>query len=242
MPVCLKQCLVITFFAFIVAEYRETQPLLEVVTIQANSYKYNAQRGYNTPRELLRGVDFINLHLFKSHYFENSIVQQLLQQSFCPLQISVGQIELHFHAYQRHWAFVINSKNLSTHLSKYASRKGILINILLDQPNKQQLLDLACRMWTERGALQIYYIIPNNSGNLSSECFFLNAFPKSGAHYGEMIRLSDKSYESIFHNLHSYPLRTYIFSSVYSNIQHFTNETSRRIIGITGADSKVADL
>ncbi|XP_054747614.1 uncharacterized protein LOC129253325 [Anastrepha obliqua] len=57
-----------------------------------------------------------------------------------------------------------------------------------------------------------------------------------------MIRLSDSSYGSIFHNLHSYPLRTYIFSSVYSNIQHFTNETTSKIIGTTGADSKVAEL
>ncbi|XP_028900401.2 glutamate receptor [Zeugodacus cucurbitae] len=57
-----------------------------------------------------------------------------------------------------------------------------------------------------------------------------------------MTRLGDESYKSIFRNFHEYPLRTYIFHSVYSDLQIFMNETSKQIIGTTGADGKVADL
>lgn len=79
----------------------------------------------------------------------------------------------------------------------------------------------------------------NNSG---IECLFLNPFPKIGLERGVMTSLGDESYKRIFHNFHGYPLRTYIFHSVYSDLQIFVNETSKEIIGITGADGKVADL
>lgn len=101
---------------------------------------------------------------------------------------------------------------------------------------------MARRQWIERGALQIFYIIPNNMNHSSIECLFLNPFPNVGTQRGVMTRLGDESYKSIFRNFHEYPLRTYIFHSVYSNIQILKNETSREIIGITGADGKVADL
>ncbi|XP_019847862.2 uncharacterized protein LOC105231923 [Bactrocera dorsalis] len=79
----------------------------------------------------------------------------------------------------------------------------------------------------------------NNSG---IECLFLNPFPKIGSERGVMTSLSDESYKSIFLNFHEYPLRTYIFHSVYSDIEIFMNETSKKVIGATGADAKVAYL
>ncbi|XP_039947517.1 uncharacterized protein LOC126750837 isoform X2 [Bactrocera neohumeralis] len=79
----------------------------------------------------------------------------------------------------------------------------------------------------------------NNSG---IECLFLNPFPKIGSERGVMTSLGEESYKSIFLNFHEYPLRTYIFHSVYSDIEIFMNETSKKVIGATGADAKVAYL
>ncbi|CAD6992302.1 unnamed protein product [Ceratitis capitata] len=215
----LKIFLFVSFTSeFLKAQLIETVPLWKLISSTIQTDTRNSKLNIDTLGELLRGIDYLNLHLFKESNLENDIIQQLLQQSFCPLQLSVGRIMPQPTPNQRHWALVTSSADLAMNLN-----------------------GLARRLWIERGALRIFYIIPNGSSG-GFDCFFLNPFVKTGGQRGEMSRLDGQNYQRIFQNLHGYPLRTYIFHSVYSNIEVFTNETTRKIIGATGADGKVADL
>lgn len=137
-----KRFLVTAYFAFYTAEFLTAQPIatstfLELMSGPIEMTSHSDQLQIGILRELLHGIDYLNLHLFNERYFENSIVQQFLQQIYCPLQLSVGDIKEQYQSSQRrHWAMVVSSNDLEINLNKYVSRKGVLINILLDQPDK----------------------------------------------------------------------------------------------------------
>lgn len=137
----INRFLVIAYFAFHMAEFPAaqsiaTQAFLEWMSGPIEMNSHNGQLNIRVFRELLRGIDYLNLHLFNERYFENSIVQQFLQQTYCPLQLSVGDMKEQLHFSQRHWALVMSSNELEMNLNKYVSREGVLINILLDQPDE----------------------------------------------------------------------------------------------------------
>ncbi|XP_067645527.1 glutamate receptor [Eurosta solidaginis] len=234
------------YFVFILltkyykAQTLQSQTLLKLVTKQDDLI--DAKLDIIILRELFLEIDYLNLHLFKAYQYDMTIVQQFVQQSFCPVQLSFGQIGPEFSSNQRHRALVMDSNKLSTNLYKYGTRNGTLINILLDPPNQSELLYLAKRQWNKRGALKIYYIFPNKKNSSKAECVFLNPFPRVSDQNGVMLRLSDIKFEHIFRNLHKYPLRTYIYRSPYADIRVFINDTTRKIVGTIGADGEVTHL
>ena len=135
---------------------------------------------------------------------------------------------------QRHRATTLYAQELEGVLMNYALRSGIFVCIILDEPNEDELLRIAQKAWKLGGLYRIYYLSRHRQ-------VFYNPFGLNGrGNFGTLGIISKININRTFKNLNQYPLRIYIFDSVYSVING--DPETKQVTEIKGADSKCAIL
>lgn len=210
-----------------------------IFSIDENLDKKNSNFQFNKTAfmDILRRVDYLNLHLRHISEATSNLVDFLIKQILCPIRLTVSP-NLRSHLFgdeQRHRALTVSSEaDLEEAVRNYGTRNGILMCILLREIPEVIILNLAHKMWHQKGVHKIYYIIHNYT-------IFYNPFAhRHNKEYGALIDINTMSIRNSFNNLNGYPLRVYIFDSVYSSV--FGDPQTKRITYSKGADSIVAKL
>lgn len=185
-------------------------------------------------KELLDSLDYLNLHLkHKDDIYENIVLESIISKSACPLQLSVGS-NWQLLSAQRHRAITLYPHELQEVLMRYVIKSGIFLCIFLSEPNNEEIVKAASNIWSISGWHKIYYI--SNEKSVFYNPFHLN----ENGQYGSLLNMAEHKIEEIFLNMNQYPLRTYIFDSVYSTM--FGDANTEQVTEIHGADAKCAQL
>lgn len=200
----------------------------------------------------------LELHLRNPEDFDNPLVMLLLRQQSCPKRVFLDvnmteeeekeqleqeeedqqfklQMESSFQRYELH--IYENVRHLRQHQNKFPDSGSYYILLLegssLNEQYKEQeqllLLQFMESVWLRHGHTRIYYVQQQ-----LGQVLLYNPFIK------QIVQVEDaQCYRRIFANLHGYPLRTYIFDSVYSTF--IGNGTTRQFISASGPDAEAAE-
>lgn len=202
----------------------------------------------------------LELHLRNPEDFDNPLVMLLLRQQSCPVRVFLAgnvteeeeqrkeqleqdeedqQLQLQSESSFQLYEFYIyeHVRNLQHHQDKFADSGGFYILLLegfsLDEQNMEQeqllLLQFMESLWLRHGHTRIYYVQQQ-----LGQVLLYNPFIK------QIVQVEDaKCYRRIFANLYGYPLRAYIFDSVYSTF--IGNGITRQAISASGPDAEAAE-
>lgn len=197
----------------------------------------------------------LELHLRNPGDFNNPLVMLLLRQQSCPVRLFLAgnvteeeekeqeeedqqlqlQRESSFQRYELHIYEQVH--HLQQHQDKFADSGGFYILLLegssLDEQNVEQeqllLLQFMESIWLRHGHTRIYYVQQQ-----LGQVLLYNPFIKL------IVQVEDaQCYRRIFANLYGYPLRAYIFDSVYSTF--IGNGDTRQAISASGPDAMAAE-
>ncbi|XP_002099556.2 uncharacterized protein LOC6539054 [Drosophila yakuba] len=174
----------------------------------------------------------LELHLRSSEDGGNDLVQFLMEQEKSSFQISVEQEEIPTRAeIMRHHFFVFEDVHqMQEILTSLVNTDGFYILTLEKIPAEDDvtLKDFAADVWVQHGHSRIYYV------QISKESILLyNPFTQS-----LVVVRDSKTYARIYKDLEGYPLRIYIFDSVYSSV--IGDGENNKVLSVTGADAKLA--
>lgn len=195
---------------------------------QANNTDEEYRQAFASILSQLEGG--LELHLRDSRDAELEIVQLVMSQARNSLQISVQNEEL---PAMRHHLYLFEDVNqLQRAGNILINADGFYFLALENQlPEDEQLLkEFMAKIWLQHGHSRIYYI------ELSRRRILLyNPFQQS------IVVVKDpKAYARIYQNLNGYPLRIYIFDSVYSSV--IGDGESKKVLSVAGADAKLAKI
>lgn len=186
----------------------------------------------------------LELHLRNPWDYDNPLVKLLLRQQSCPLRIFLEEnmpqvriqkeeeAEQQQQQFQRYKLFIYEHvQQLQQQAEQFPDSGGFYILLLekstLDE--HEQLLQFMESLWQQHGHARIYYV-PQQSGLV----LLYNPFLR------QIVVVDDaQCYRRIYANLHGYPLRAYIFDSVYSTF--IGNGTTKQAISASGPDAEAAE-
>ncbi|XP_020798535.1 uncharacterized protein LOC110176502 [Drosophila serrata] len=179
----------------------------------------------------------LELHLRSYKDADLDIVQFVLKEARNSLQISVhrgeeAEKQEEFIAMRHHFYFFTNIEEMQRVRGNLINTDGFYILALesLLPEDDQVLKDFMAQIWLQHGHSRIYYI------DLSRGRIFLyNPFQQS-----IVLVKEPKTYARIYQDLNGYPLRIYIFDSVYSAV--LGDGENEKVLSVTGADAKLAKI
>jgi len=174
----------------------------------------------------------LELHLGNSGKGANDLVHFIMVQGMNSLQISLNQEEEPQTAETgRHKFYMFeNVKEMQGILTSLVNTDGFYILALeKDTPEDDAILmDFMANVWLEYGHSRVYYV-----QSRSERLLLYNPFKQ-----GYEVVQDPKTYGRIYKNLEGYPLRIYIFDSVYSSV--IADDESNKVLAVNGADAKLA--
>ncbi|XP_017026451.1 uncharacterized protein Ir100a [Drosophila kikkawai] len=199
---------------------------------QANNTDKDCRQVFGSILAQLEGG--LELHLRSYSDADLGIVQFVLKQPRNSVQIKVNSEEENekeeFTAMRHHFFLFKDVKDMQQSRNNLINTDGFYILSLENQlPEDDQILkDFMSQNWLQHGHSRIYYI------QLSTGRILLyNPFQQS------IVWVKDpKTYGQIYQNLNGYPLRIYIFDSVYSAV--LGDGENKKVLSVTGADAKLA--
>ncbi|EDW67963.1 uncharacterized protein Ir100a [Drosophila virilis] len=179
----------------------------------------------------------LELHLRSMRDADNRFVQFLLRQQSNAVKVHVAQetpepgAALVYDAVVHHFYIYEHVQQMQQHLKQFTSQVGFYLLALERLPaDEQQLLQQFMEtIWRVLGHNRIYYV-----QLAAKQVLLYNPFLQC-----VVLAEDEHSYERIYSNLHGYPLRAYIFDSVYSAL--YEDDSTERPLRATGPDATVAE-
>ncbi|EDW24231.1 GL24026 [Drosophila persimilis] len=198
--------------------------LVGVTIGQANNISYR-QVLVPVLSQLKGGVE---LHLRSSKDGDHDFVRFLLRQGKYSMSIS-RTLELDS-ALPHHVLLFAGLEQLQEAFPQLTPRGGFYILALESSAPAEdpQLLQFMAEVWRHHNHSQVYYIQLDRGRLLLHNPFNQSIVLVDGT----------QAYTQIYQNLNGYPLRIYIFDSVYSAV--IGDGANKKILSITGADAKLA--
>ncbi|XP_017122447.1 uncharacterized protein LOC108142882 [Drosophila elegans] len=174
----------------------------------------------------------LELHLRNPANGDNELVQFVMKHRKTSLKIRLSQEKAPSEASNiRHNFYLFEDVQLMHDiLISLVNTDGFYILALekYEPENDAILIDFMAKVWLQHGHSRIYYV------QLSLERILLyNPFRQS-----VVLVKNPKAYGRIYKNLQGYPLRIYIFDSVYSSVSG--DGASNKVLSVDGADAKLA--
>nr|XP_044249334.1 uncharacterized protein LOC123002778 [Drosophila takahashii] len=131
---------------------------------------------------------------------------------------------------RHHFYFLENAQQMQGILNSLVNTDGFYILVLeKDDPGDGEiLLDFMAKVWLTHGHSRIYYVQPTRE-----QILLYNPFKQTF-----VVVHDPRTYGRIYRNLEGYPLRIYIFDSVYSSV--LGDYEKNRVLSVNGADAKLA--
>lgn len=172
----------------------------------------------------------LELHLRNASDGESGIVQFLLEQKTSSLTITLNQNQTMADSVRHHFYLFEEVEHVRRILYGLHNTGGFYIIALEGHSPEDDavLLDLMAQIWLEHGHSRIYYVLLN-VGNV----VLYNPFRKTAQEVN-----GTRTYNRIYQNLQGYPLRIYIFDSVYSSV--VGDGATQKVLSVAGADAKLA--
>lgn len=126
-----------------------------------------------------------------------------------------------------------NTENLEFVLENCSTCKGILFIILNGKITWNKILAYAEQYWKMRQIYRVIYITPKYSK-------FYHPFLLQNYKNGALVNSKDYDINKVFRNFYGYPMRVYIFDSVFSEVK--AKRDTFKVTGVVGVDAKVAYL
>ncbi|XP_017073294.1 uncharacterized protein LOC108109346 [Drosophila eugracilis] len=174
----------------------------------------------------------VELHLRDSGNEGNSLVHFLMVQGNNSLKITLNQDEepQNTDIVQHHLYMFENIRQMQEILKSLVNTDGFYV-LVLENPTATDdiiLLDFMANVWLEHKHSRIYYVQLG-----INRIILYNPFQQRF-----VIVKDPKTYGEIYKNMEGYPLRIYIFDSVYSSVVgDFDNN---KVLSVNGADAKLA--
>lgn len=241
-PVCLGS---LGSVALTMASLAELIMLILLVSVSA--------QGQHNPMDVLELIlaqfeSTLELHLRNRWDYENPLVKLLLRQQDCPMRVfleeNMRQAEMQqvtekeaeqqelASSFQRYKLFIYEHvHHLQQQHRQFPDSGGFYI-LLLEKSSlneEEQLLLFMESLWQQHGHTRIYYV-QQQIGHV----LLYNPFLK------QIVVVEDaQCYRRIYANLHGYPLRAYIFDSVYSTF--IGDGITKQAISVSGPDAEAAE-
>ncbi|KAH8382130.1 hypothetical protein KR009_002037, partial [Drosophila setifemur] len=175
----------------------------------------------------------LELHLGDSRDGGPDMVRFVMSRGGNSLRISLNQDEIVEDATIRHHLYLFEDVAQMRAVLKNLTNTGGFYIISLEtgsEGDDSALMDFMAKIWLEHGHSRVYYIQLNRGRIL-----LYNPFKRI------IEEVEDpKAYARIYQNLNGYPLRIYIFDSVYSSVQG--DGENKKVISVAGADAKLAKI
>ncbi|XP_022210980.2 uncharacterized protein LOC111066569 [Drosophila obscura] len=170
----------------------------------------------------------LELHLGRFQDGDHDFVQFLLRQGTYSMRISrTSQLSV---AVAHHILLFADVAQMQQVFPRLTNRCGFYVLAMerTAPEDDPQLLQFMTEVWQRHNHSQIYYV------QLDRDRLLLhNPFRQSIVLVEE-----PQAYARIYHNLNGYPLRVYLFNSVYSAVRG--DGTTEKVQSVTGADAKLA--
>ncbi|EDW15406.1 uncharacterized protein Dmoj_GI24813 [Drosophila mojavensis] len=176
----------------------------------------------------------LELHLRSPRDADQDFVQFLLRQQGSAMRVHVGQdVDVYQHSEDTlHHFYIFNHVyQMQQYLRLFINPGGFYILAIEgftgeEQKNLQQFMET---VWRRHGHNRVYYVPLVGQGVLLYNPFLQSVVPAEDEH----------SFERIYTNLYGYPLRAYIFDSVYSAL--FGDGDTEQVLRVTGPDAIAAE-
>lgn len=126
-----------------------------------------------------------------------------------------------------------NTDNLEFVLQNCSTTKGFLFIILNRKITWSQISLLAEEYWETKQIYRVFYITAQYSK-------FYHPFLLRNYKNGALVNSRDYDINNIFQNFYGYPMRVYIFDSVFSEVK--AKQDTSKVTQVEGVDAKVAYL
>uniref|UniRef100_A0A6P4ENZ3 Uncharacterized protein LOC108045120 n=1 Tax=Drosophila rhopaloa TaxID=1041015 RepID=A0A6P4ENZ3_DRORH len=176
----------------------------------------------------------LELHLRNSAKGDNNLVQFLMKLRENALKISLNRKEFPSDLKTTRHNFYLfgNVQQMQDILISLDNTDGFYILALEKYKPEDDaiLVDFMAKAWLQHGHSRIYYV------QMSLDRILLyNPFKQS------LVVVQDpEAYGRIYNNLEGYPLRIYIFDSVYSSVRG--DGENNKVLNVAGADAKLAKI
>ncbi|XP_017099450.2 uncharacterized protein Ir100a [Drosophila bipectinata] len=175
----------------------------------------------------------IELHLRNAWDGDRGIVQFLLEQQRSSLTISLSQEQNappEADTIRHHFYIFAEVEQVRIILDGLRNTGGFYIIALerFSPKDDALLLDLMAQIWLKHGHSRIYYVMLDVDNVVLYNPFRQTALKVNGS----------RTYDRIYQDLQGYPLRIYIFDSVYSSV--VGDGATQKVLSVGGADSKLA--
>ncbi|XP_055909372.1 uncharacterized protein LOC129944166 [Eupeodes corollae] len=210
--------------------------VLLILTIQSFAENSGPLINDTLLRDLLRPLSEITLRLHSNEDFSNGFIQFFLNQSLCPVKVlSYNFVERNQSRNSVILTYDDDINKLKSVFEKFSTnRQGVRFYIIDHQFKPSALIDIAYSLWNRVGIFKNYYLT-------SKGVYFYNPLilEESTGKYGAFQNTTScEDFERIFTNINGYPLRTYIFRSVYASLVF--DKENKEILRAEGADGHVA--
>lgn len=128
-----------------------------------------------------------------------------------------------------------DEQELKLAMQKEAKRSGYLFLLFAFEPNWPLILEGAEYYWSTHRIHKVIYI----SQEITTR-FYHPFIRDDHGEFGGLVAVEEYNLNNIFHNLNGYPMRVYIFDSVFSSLM--ADADAMQITGVKGTDGKVATL
>ncbi|KNC30647.1 hypothetical protein FF38_11698 [Lucilia cuprina] len=118
-------------------------------------------------------------------------------------------------------------------LDNCATQRGIMFILLNQNIDFHEISKFGEYYWRTKKIYRVFYITTEHAK-------FYHPFITCNNTHGAMVDTRDHNIKNILHNLHGYPMRVYIFDSVFSEVKAKCDTFN--VTGTEGVDAKVAYL
>lgn len=189
-----------------------------------------------------------NLHIIAKQTFEMGCIQMdltdmennvtnFISKLKIPLQVSNGlgtSLPLANSICPNLLVTINSTEHLAFVLENHATRKGVLFIVFTQTTSWHEVAFVAEYYWLTQGLYKVFYIDHNENSK------WYHPFLYRNGNYGAMVDASEYNINDIFRNLNGYPIRIYLFDSVFSNVT--ANPGTLTVKRVDGVDGKVAYL
>lgn len=198
-----------------------------------SEYFNNDTKSLKILNEQTKNLDCIRVQLYN---MDNYVFNLVLNMKI-PITISNG-----WNSYRKrvhislcpNFIIQLNSiYDLKPVLDSCATHRGIIFILFNHEIDWHQICEIGNYFWLTQKMYRVFYITTEHSK-------FYHPFLIENGKYGAMADTDKYKVEDLFHSLNGYPIRVYIFDSVFSNVK--AKKDTFKVTRVEGVDAKVAYL
>ena len=200
--------------------------LADVNVIKCGSF-YSNTSSLTVFNEQLSKMDCLNLYTNDLHPVVINLIFKL------DILMSISSTFNTDSACQNSVVQINDTRNLEFVLEKCSTYKGILFIILNRKITWIKISAYAEQYWKMRQIYRVIYITPASAK-------FYHPFLLQNYKNGVLVNSKDYDINKVFGNFYGYPMRVYIFDSVFSEVK--AKRDTFKVTRVEGVDAKVAYL